>query len=92
MASRAGAFHPNGFERPQESQSNDMTSDVMSIAVIGMAFRGPGEATSVRKLWDMCCEGRSAWSEIPKDRISADGFWHPDSTRTGCVCRLLIIS
>ena len=66
-----------------EKQSS--TTSIVPIAVIGMAFRGPGDATSPQKLWNMCCEGRNAWTEFPKDRINAEGFWHPDATRPGCV-------
>ena len=60
-------------------------TQVMPIAVIGMAFRGPGDATSPQRLWEMCCEGRNAWTEFPKDKIKAEGFWHPDPARPGCV-------
>ena len=31
----------------------------------------------------MCCSGKSAWSEIPKDRMNVDGFFHPDPSKTG---------
>ncbi|MCJ1285020.1 hypothetical protein MMC26_004357 [Xylographa opegraphella] len=57
---------------------------VMPIAIVGMACRFPGERSDPKGLWDMCCEGRSAWSEIPKDRMNVDGFWHPDSSKPGC--------
>ena len=59
--------------------------EVMPIAIIGMACRFPGEASSPEGLWDMCCKGQSAWSEIPKDRMNVDGFWHPDISKPGCV-------
>ncbi|MCJ1437155.1 hypothetical protein MMC27_006540 [Xylographa pallens] len=67
--------------------SNNMPSsvaEVMPLAVVGMACRFPGEHSGPKGLWDMCCEGRSAWSEIPKDRMNVDGFWHPDSSKPGC--------
>ncbi|KAL2258524.1 hypothetical protein VTK26DRAFT_8144 [Humicola hyalothermophila] len=30
------------------------------------------------RLWKLLAEGRSAWSEIPKDRFNIDGFHHPN--------------
>jgi acyl transferase domain-containing protein len=56
------------------------------IAVIGMGCRFPGDATSPDHLWDMLVNGRNAWSEIPKDRINVDGFYHPSGDRQGSVC------
>ena len=55
------------------------------IAIVGLAGRFPGEATNARKLWDMCCEGQSAWSEIPKDRFNGEAFFHPNPSKSGCV-------
>ncbi|KAL1841095.1 hypothetical protein VTJ49DRAFT_7426 [Mycothermus thermophilus] len=48
------------------------------IAVIGMSCRFAGDVDSPSKLWDLLAEGRSAWSEIPKDRFNIDGFHHPN--------------
>ncbi|CZT43607.1 related to polyketide synthase [Rhynchosporium secalis] len=58
----------------------------MPIAVIGMACRFPGDATSPDKLWEMLANGRNAWSEFPKDRINIDGFYHPSGNREGSIC------
>ena len=55
------------------------------IAVVGFAGRFPGEATNARKLWDMCCQGKSAWSEVPKDRINAEAYFHPNYAKMGSV-------
>ena len=55
------------------------------IAVLGFAGRFPGEATDARKLWDMCCQGKSAWSEIPKDRFNAEAYFHPNYSKMGTV-------
>ena len=55
------------------------------IAIVGLAGRFPGEATSARKLWDMCCEGRSAWSEVRKDRFNEEAYIHPNPSKNGCV-------
>lgn len=58
----------------------------MPIAVIGMACRFPGDATSPDHLWELLANGRNAWSEFPKDRINIDGFYHPSGNREGSVC------
>lgn len=55
------------------------------IAVVGLAGRFPGDATSARNLRDMCYQGRSAWSEIPRDRFNADAYFHPNPSKSGCV-------
>ncbi|MCJ1466203.1 hypothetical protein MMC07_004822 [Pseudocyphellaria aurata] len=59
--------------------------DLMPIAIVGMACRFPGDGSSLKGLWDMCCEGRSAWSEIPRDRFNLEGFWHPEFSKHGCL-------
>ncbi|KAH7313034.1 beta-ketoacyl synthase domain-containing protein [Rhexocercosporidium sp. MPI-PUGE-AT-0058] len=58
----------------------------MPIAVIGMACRFPGDATSPDHLWELLANGRNAWSEFPKDRINIDGFYHPSGNREGSIC------
>ncbi|KAG4435104.1 hypothetical protein IFR05_009413 [Cadophora sp. M221] len=58
----------------------------MPIAVIGMACRFPGDATSPDHLWEVLANGRNAWSEFPKDRINIDGFYHPSGNREGSIC------
>lgn len=55
------------------------------IAIIGMSCRFPGDATSPEKLWQLCAEGRSAWSKIPKSRFSQEGFYNPNAERVGTV-------
>ncbi|GME48823.1 uncharacterized protein K452DRAFT_352624 [Neofusicoccum parvum] len=57
----------------------------MPIAVVGLACRFPGDATSPEKFWDFICKGRSAHSEIPKDRFNIDAFYHPSSKRQGTI-------
>lgn len=58
---------------------------MMPIAIVGMACRMPGEATSPDKLWKLISEQRTAWSEMPKDRMNIDSFYHPDGERSGNV-------
>ncbi|KAG5984483.1 Type I Iterative PKS [Claviceps digitariae] len=55
------------------------------IAVIGLGLRFPGNATSPEKLWDVLEQGESQWSEIPKERINVDGYFHPSGDRLGSI-------
>ncbi|KAK4677801.1 Type I Iterative PKS [Podospora pseudoanserina] len=48
------------------------------IAIVGMSCRFAGDVDSPEKLWKLVSEGRSAWSEIPKNRFNIDGFLHPN--------------
>lgn len=58
---------------------------LMPIAVIGMGFRGPADATSPEKLWKMILEGREGWRPIPESRWNNSAFYHPDNARHGTV-------
>lgn len=57
----------------------------MPIAIIGIGGRFPGSASNPEKLWELISEGRSAWSEVPKDRFNIDAFYHPHAERQGTV-------
>ncbi|KAK4221929.1 hypothetical protein QBC38DRAFT_402515 [Podospora fimiseda] len=55
------------------------------IAIVGMACRLPGEITSPSELWDFLAQGKSAQSDIPKNRLNIDGWYHPDGHRAGSI-------
>lgn len=55
------------------------------IAVIGLGCRFPGEAKSPSEFYKMLLNGRSGWSEVPKDRFNIDAFWHPSYDRKGTI-------
>ncbi|OLN85715.1 Lovastatin diketide synthase LovF 13 [Colletotrichum chlorophyti] len=55
------------------------------IAIVGMACRFPGKATSPEKLWQMMVDKESAWSEFPEDRLNIDGYYHPSGDRQGSI-------
>ena len=55
------------------------------IAIIGMSFRGPQDATSPNALWNMLSEGRSAWTRVPMTRFNAESFQKNGSSRSGLV-------
>ncbi|KIA75975.1 hypothetical protein HK57_00218 [Aspergillus ustus] len=64
---------------------NGGTNDykTIPIAVIGMSCRFAGGVDSPESLWDLISEGRSAWSEIPKERYNQNAFYHPDPQYPG---------
>lgn len=83
---------PNlGGEHSVEGSSDKQppADTIIPIAIVGMSCRFPGDASSVRGLWDMCCRGKSAWSEIPKDRMNGGNYWHPSTSKHGSVGTLL---
>jgi acyl transferase domain-containing protein len=60
------------------------------IAIIGMSCRFAGDVDSPQKLWSLLAEGRSAWSEIPKERFNIDGFHHPNFEKLNGVSKTLL--
>lgn len=58
------------------------------IAIIGLGVRFPGDAKSPEALWDILEHGESQWSEIPKDRLNINGYYHPGGERQGSASRL----
>lgn len=55
------------------------------IAIIGLSLKFPQEATSPQTFWDMLVEGRSAMTEMPKDRFNLEAYYDPDSEKPGTV-------
>jgi acyl transferase domain-containing protein len=70
---------------PSDSDSFELELESMPIAIIGMACRFPGNASSPEKLWELCANGRSGWSPIPDSRFHAEGWYHPDKEHVGTV-------
>lgn len=60
-------------------------SNTIPLAIIGLAFEFPQEATSVESFWQMLCDGRSASTDFPQDRLNIDAFYHPDESRQSTV-------
>jgi hypothetical protein len=70
----------------EESDMGVLDADsCMPIAIVGMGFRGPGDAQNVAKLEDMIRTGREAWSPVPAKRWNNTAFYHPDHSRHGTV-------
>ncbi|KAI0553284.1 lovastatin nonaketide synthase [Xylaria curta] len=51
------------------------------LAIVGMAFNFPQDATSQESFWEMIRQGRCASTEFPPDRLAIDSFYHPDDKR-----------
>ena len=75
----------NNVSAPTEQDREDPHEN--DIAVIGMACRFGGGADSPQRLWDMIITKGSAFSEIPKNRMNIDGYFHPTG-RGGTVSHL----
>lgn len=73
----------NGIETKFVNEVNDRplkSNIVQPIAVIGMALRFPQDATSPEKFWEMLMDGRSARTEVPKERYNVDSYYRSDSS------------
>ncbi|KAI4248190.1 MAG: hypothetical protein LQ352_005995, partial [Teloschistes flavicans] len=79
--------HPNGGLPTEENgchiNGDHGSAGVEPIAVIGMDLKFPGDAASAESFFDMLKQGRSALSDVPKDRYNVDAFFHPDQERPG---------
>ena len=75
------AFDLGGDCSPTPSDSNLDEEKLDPIAVIGFSLKFPQQATSPEDFWRMLLDGRSARTEIPKNRFNIDSFYHPDKDR-----------
>ncbi|KAI0453135.1 hypothetical protein F5B21DRAFT_505692 [Xylaria acuta] len=53
------------------------------IAIIGLACRFPGEASSPAAFFEMLLQGKDAWSNVPPTRFNSHAFLHPNRERPG---------
>lgn len=94
LVGSAGSDSSSGIEVLMDSHSSlhERTGEnIMPIAIVGMSCRFPGDATSPEKLWNLCAEARSAWSEVPLERFNQKAFYHPQAEKLGTVSHLLKI-
>ncbi|KAG6007018.1 Type I Iterative PKS [Claviceps lovelessii] len=61
-----------------------MDANMEPIAIVGMSCRLPGNVSTLDSFWTLMSRARSGWCEIPKDRISKEGYWHPNPEKKGC--------
>ena len=78
---------PDPSTRPWDGNGNLIKEQDMvePIAVIGLGLKFPQEATSPDAFWQMLVEGRSALTDIPKDRFNLDAFWKESPEAQGTV-------
>ncbi|KAK2012538.1 beta-ketoacyl synthase domain-containing protein [Colletotrichum eremochloae] len=53
------------------------------IAIVGLSARLPGDGDTPERFFDSLLAGRSARTEVPRERYNANAFWHPDADRSG---------
>lgn len=77
----------NGSSKANHSNGDGprLSSPPIPIAVVGMACRFAGDATSPEKLWDLCSSGRDAWSRIPESRFDVNSLYDANSEKAGRV-------
>lgn len=59
------------------------------LAIVGLAFEFPQDATSEDAFWQMIESGRSASTDFPSSRLNIDAFYHPDEDRPSSVSPIL---
>ncbi|KAE8133672.1 lovastatin nonaketide synthase [Aspergillus pseudotamarii] len=59
------------------------TSSSEPIAIVGSGCRFPGGSSSPARLWELLRAPRDVSSDIPEDRFSWKGFYHPDGSHHG---------
>lgn len=69
----------------EDDLANLAAESCIPIAIVGIGFRGPGDAKNVERLWEMILTGKEAWSQIPARRWNSGAFHHPDHARYGTV-------
>lgn len=74
-----------GMNSPDEDLSILIADASMPIAIVGMGFRGPGEARDINELWETILEKKEAWTPIPAARWNNKAFYHPDHARHGTI-------
>lgn len=63
-------------------ENDRLENDLLEpIAIIGMALQFPGEAINTEYFWKTMLEGRNLSRSIPKSRMNASSFYHPDNSR-----------
>ena len=88
---RPNGIHLNGDANGVNGHWKETASESFTeqpgfpIAIIGMSCKLPGDATNPEKLWELCAQGRDAWSEIPQSRFNSTAFYDSEHERTGMV-------
>ena len=75
----------NGIHSTSGSAESDHEGEQEAIAIIGMSLKFAGDATTPEEFWNMLIQGRSAMTDVPKDRFNIDAYYHPDKQRLDTV-------
>ena len=59
------------------------------VAVVGLSFGFPQEATSSDTFWELLMNKRNTATEFPESRLSISAMYHPDQNRKGQVSAIL---
>lgn len=70
---------------PSSNENSIENDSVEAIAVVGFDVKLPQDADTPETFWKLLLEGRSAMTEVPKDRWNVDAFYHPDPDRPDTV-------
>ncbi|KAK2017786.1 beta-ketoacyl synthase [Colletotrichum eremochloae] len=62
--------------------SSDCGRDI-PIAIIGMGWRGPGDATNVQNFYELLAAAREARVAAHEGKWNHEAFYHPESSRKG---------
>ncbi|KAL8847281.1 MAG: hypothetical protein Q9221_007680 [Calogaya cf. arnoldii] len=75
----------NGISKDRDySHLESVDRDLVEpVAVVGLSFGFPGEATSSEAFWELLMEGRGTATEFPQSRMNISGMYHPDQNRKG---------
>ncbi|EEA25741.1 polyketide synthase, putative [Talaromyces marneffei ATCC 18224] len=77
----SGNMSSNGHEQQNLTRlTPDRDEDeslLEPIAICGLAFKFPQDATSVEAFWKMLVEKRNAMTDYPNDRLNIAGFFNP---------------
>jgi acyl transferase domain-containing protein/thioesterase domain-containing protein len=65
------------------AQTQQQGAAVDPVAIIGMAFRLPGDNDTPSAFWDFITSGAVAIRETPPDRFDIDAWHSPDPDRSG---------
>ena len=88
MAPHATEHLPPHDGNPVEHYTTVRSPDhgnIESVAIIGMSFGFPQDATSSEPFWRMLMEQRNTATNFPTDRLNVDAMYHPDGNRRGQV-------
>ena len=77
----------NHFSRQQhatpEGRTGGSPKESEAIAIVGLAFRFPGDLSDEHRLWNALCEKRDLVSRIPADRWAVNDLEHPRRNEPG---------